>query len=221
MRGTHTDSHDSISIQNLGLSELPAIVRVHLTAFPESVLAKLGSETVRRYYEWQLTGPHDAVALGAFVNTELVGFCFGGIFRGAMAGFLRKNRGYLAFCVLMRPWLVANPGFRKYLMSRAHVLKPLVRFTRSDLSVTHPKAQTVDSFAILSIAMHPRHQGKGIGKCLMQEAESIAHKRGFLQMHLTVQPDNYPAIHFYERCDWERFSKDGVWSGHMRKTLMP
>jgi len=49
---------------------------VWLSRIARSVM--LGTEAVRRYYEWQLVGPHEVTAISAYINTELVGFCFGG-----------------------------------------------------------------------------------------------------------------------------------------------
>src|SRR6267378_4194115 len=112
-----------VLIRTLEGKDLPGVSMVHMLAFPESALTMLGTEAVRRYYEWQLVGPHDVAALGAFVNAELVGFCFGGIFRGAMSGFVRKNRKFLIGHVLAQPWLIRNPIFRDRLATGARVLK--------------------------------------------------------------------------------------------------
>lgn len=55
-----------IRLQNIKLEDLSSVARIHLIAFPDSVLTWLGTETVRRYYKWQLMGSHDVVAIGAF-----------------------------------------------------------------------------------------------------------------------------------------------------------
>lgn len=34
------------------------VAGVHVAAFPSSALTRLGSEAVRRYYLWQIEGPH-------------------------------------------------------------------------------------------------------------------------------------------------------------------
>jgi hypothetical protein len=87
--------------------DLPAISAIHLAAFPKSALSRLGKGAVRRYYYWLLTGPHpDSFTIGAWQGEQLAGFCFGGKFRGALSGFLRKNRAYLAWRVLTHPWLI-------------------------------------------------------------------------------------------------------------------
>jgi len=81
-----------IVIRKIQENDLPHVAAVHLLAFPDSALSMLGTEAVRRYYEWQLVGPHEVTAISAYINTELVGFCFGGMFRGALSGFVRNNQ---------------------------------------------------------------------------------------------------------------------------------
>lgn len=59
-----------ISKQDVG-----AVARVHLAAFPRSALTRLSVEAVRRYYLWQLEGPHEHWFRGAWVTPRLVGPC--------------------------------------------------------------------------------------------------------------------------------------------------
>jgi ribosomal protein S18 acetylase RimI-like enzyme len=206
----------SIEIRDLDQQDLPAIARIHALAFHDSALTALGAGAVRHYYEWQLTGPHDVSALGAFSGNEMAGFCFGGVFRGAMSGFLRKNRIYLAWLVLTHPWLVANPLFRNRL---ANALKVLRRFSKpaqtNQLNQIHKKP----SFGILSIAVNPEFQGMGAGKVLMMESETIARRQGFDEMNLTVNPDNHQAVRFYDSLGWQKVTRGSAWSGEMVKTL--
>ena len=205
-----------VVIRELQVADLPQVAAVHLMAFPESALTMLGTEAVRRYYEWQLVGPHDVVALSALLDSELVGFCFGGIFRGAMSGFVRKNRGFLIGHVLAHPYLVRNPIFRDRLAAGARVLKS---HGKTQAPSPRPPSQSLNYFGILAIAVHPGRQGLGIGKLLMAEAEDAARRQGFQEMGLTVNPGNHQAVEFYERLNWIRFSKDSAWTGHMKKSL--
>jgi ribosomal protein S18 acetylase RimI-like enzyme len=185
-------------------------------AFPESALTMLGSEAVRRYYEWQLLGPHEISALCAYVNSELVGFCFGGIFRGAMSGFVRKNRTFLIAQVIAHPWLVTNPMFRDRLTLGTRVLRSYTRPRATEPSSARP---TLNHFGILAIAVHPQRQGLGIGKLLMKATEDVARQRGFQEINLSVNPRNHQAVEFYERLNWKRLSKENVWKGQMKKSL--
>src|SRR5688572_23507902 len=111
-----------VTLRRLGSADLPRVAIVHHLAFPDSALAKLGSEAICRYYEWQLHGPHEVVASGAFMNGECVGFCFSGVFRGATSGFLKRNRTYLVKRVVTHPWLLTNELVRSRLLTSIRIL---------------------------------------------------------------------------------------------------
>lgn len=213
-----------VCLRELTSNALKEVTRVHLASFPDSALTKLGFEPVRRYYEWQLLGPHDVTALGAFVEESLAGFCFGGIFRGATSGFLNKNRTYLAYRLLTHPWLIANPIVHDRMTTSIRLLRRFAK-TKHATPVTEkakPQTETMPRtkpFGILSIAVHPEHQGLGIGKLLMMQSEIIARQLGFDEMDLTVHTDNEQAIDFYERLGWEKTTQEGVWKGAMKKHL--
>ena len=76
-----------MNIRLLSNDDLKNVAILHRLAFPSSALTKLGIETVQRYYKYQLEGPHDACCCGVFIDYQLVGFCFAGVFRGAETGF--------------------------------------------------------------------------------------------------------------------------------------
>ena len=202
-------------------ADLPAVAWVHLASFPESALTKLGRGAVERYYRWQLLGPHECTALGVWTDNKLVGFCFGGVFRGALGGFVQENRFYLAGQTLCRPWLLSNPIFRDRLQSGWASLRRIMRRKRSVSPITKQNAsiKKIQCFGILSIAVHPGHAGSGLGRWLMQEAERVAREKGFEAMDLSVHPDNVVAVQFYERLKWEKVFQKGSWQGVMKKAL--
>lgn len=94
-----------MDITNVSAENLSEIARVHLAAFPDSAITLLGEEAARRYYHWLLAGPHDCLAVCAVDGQDLSGFLFGGTFRGAMTGFLKKT-GAISFfgCFPARGW---------------------------------------------------------------------------------------------------------------------
>lgn len=201
----------------LAIDDLHAVATVHARAFPHSALTLLGSEAVRRYYEWQLTGPHRSVALGVWNRGILAGFCFGGIFNGALSGFMRKNRFYIARCISMRPWVLLDPMFRSRLLPGLHSLG----FPRKRVIITDSYRDTLEqqSFGILAIGVEPTLQRSGVGKALLAASEQTALSYGFNKMHLTVQIANTSAIKFYESMGWKRVSGTEMWSGRMEKVL--
>lgn len=206
----------SISKRDLRNTDLGAVAHIHVRAFPSSAMTKLGTEIVRLYYDWQLNGPHDAYAFGAFENGRCIGFCFGGEFVGATTGFLRKYKGRLIKRVLLRPWLVANSLFRNRLVSGVRLLSK--RKSRSALA-NKAGLKDMKSFGILAIAVDPSYHGRGVGSLLMAEAESIARRRSYKRMHLTVSTKNNQAIRFYKGLGWVAVESGKEWTGGMYKLL--
>ncbi len=99
------------------------MAKIHVMAFPKSALTKMGLGSVQRYYRWQLLGPHDCLSTVAVKDEKIIGFCFSGVFKSALGGFLQKNRNYLLQQVIMRPWLLFNELFRERILVALKSLK--------------------------------------------------------------------------------------------------
>lgn len=208
-------------MRDLSVENLPAVASIHTAAFPDSALTKLGREAVRRYYEWQIVGPHDGVNIGAFSDDAMLGFCFGGIRRGALGGFLEKNRRFLIIRVATRPWLLFNPLFRERAQFAIQRLFGKLRPSKPPVAASSQPVvpQSIPAFGILSIAVDPRYQGSGAAQLLMEYSEQEALRRGFFRMHLTVHPSNTRAVRFYEKMGWQRDEHSEVWDGSMSKMI--
>lgn len=205
-------------IRPLTTADLPVLVTIHQTAFPDSAITRLGQEAIKRYYHWLLSGPHpEAFRIGLFDDNQLLGFCFGGRFNSATGGFLQRNRFFIVWRVITHPWLIFNPLFRERLQAGIKLLRFLSLRVSSSVILWSELAQP--AFGILAIATHPDWQGKGVGKQLMSVAETEAHQRRCRQMRLTVHPGNEKAVRFYERLGWQKETKDGKWGGIMYKKL--
>jgi len=215
---TRTDPE--LSIRPLSTADIGEIVNIHCAAFPRAALTNLGTEAVTRYYLWQLEGPHDETcAFGVWRAGRLEGFCFGGIHPTAISGFLDKNKTFLAWHIATRPWLIANPLFRDKINNGLKIWKRMLRRAPASQAHSHPEVKR--PFDILSIAVHPRAQGLGLGQRMMEEAETVARRTGFHVMSLFVQPDNQQAIRFYLAAGWEKRTSQGNWRGVMEKWLVP
>ncbi len=184
-----------VSLQVINIDNCAAVAQIHIRAFPESSLTKLGIEAVRRYYVSQMGGANDCLAIGAFQKNSMIGFIYAGIFHGVLTGFVKSNRWFLVSRVLTQPWLVLNPMFRDA------IKLALRKFTQKKHLSDKTNIKKQD-FVVLSIAVDPRVQQKGIGQLLMDYAENEATKRGFKKMVLTVNPLNTKAIQFYEKNKW-------------------
>ncbi len=204
-----------VEIRTLTAEDLARVVAIHVAAFPTSVLTRLGREAVRRYYEWQLLGPHDVYAIGAFSEEAMVGYCFAGIFRGAISGYVRKNRVFLLGRLIARPWVLLSADVR----SRVPLGVGALRMRRRRSGEQNVKRPRSPSYGILAIAVDPAQGRTGVGRRLMTAVEERARSGGFEQLHLTVAVQNSTAIRFYEKLGWVREEAEAGWQGRMRKAL--
>ncbi|MFZ5984787.1 MAG: GNAT family N-acetyltransferase [Acidobacteriota bacterium] len=204
----------NVEISTISASDCSRVAALHRAVFPRSALTRLGLEAVRRYYLWQLEGPHDHWFRGAWKEGQLAGFCVSGISRGALGGFLARNRGFLAWRLAIRPWLWADPPVLDRVKTAGRALG-ILRKPDARPGVSFP----VPTWGILSIAVATQSQGSGIAKLLMDDAEQEACRRGFCHMHLSVDVHNARAIRFYEKEGWQKVFLDGAWAGTMTKLL--
>jgi ribosomal protein S18 acetylase RimI-like enzyme len=207
---------ENVKIAYISEINLERLALIHLKAFKESALTELGKGAIERYYKWQLHGPHEAVALGAYQNDKLIGFCFAGCYHGSLSGFLSKNKIYLLGRLFIKPWLLGNELIRKRISQSFSIL---IRKKRKRKSIVSKDIQQTKSFGILALAVDPSTQKAGIGKSLMTRVERIAIERGFDQMHLTVRTNNEQAIGFYEHLGWIKCLM-ASWDGRMIKNLV-
>jgi len=205
-----------VTYRDLDLADLPAISSIHVAAFRDNVIAMLGEKVARQYYRWQLVGPHDVTAVGAFSKTKMLGYCFGGTFRGSLSGFIRKHWRRLAIHISMRPWLVTNSLFRKRIALGAQLVR---RHGKRKAAAPDSKNSLASSFGILAIAVNPDSRGCGIGGSLLRLITAHAHQRGFQRMHLTVHPENSEVVEIYEHLGWKKVLNEGEWGGSMHRAI--
>lgn len=193
-------------------ADLEQVAHLHVQAFPDSVLGQLGVEAVRRNYLWQLTGPHDLTAVVAVDGDAIVGFLFGGVFRGSTIGFVKSQRWFLARQVARHPGIL----LRGVGWSRLGLAAKLLARRAPAGQAEDPDGVPRRSFGVLAIAVDPASQGRGVGRALMAEVCDRAGAQGFEAMHLTVHPGNTTARAFYRSLGWTDMAEpDGSWTGRM------
>lgn len=209
-----------VSVRDLQIFDLEAVAQIHRRAFSDGAMTRLGDGIIRRYYDWLCNPVHDADRRVAMCDDQVVGFCFAGIFQGAMSGFLRRNWWALLRAVASRPSLLAEARFRRRAFTGGRLLWRMAR--RRPARNNHPaslRASGDRSFGILVIATDPLRQQSGVGRALMAAAESEARRRACDVMRLSVHPENERAVRFYERLGWCRVPRQGAWHGEMERQL--
>lgn len=206
-----------IEIRGAVVGDLARIAELHIEAFPDSVLAELGTEAVRRNYLWQMEGPHDLTAIVAVDDSGILGFLFGGVFRGSTIGFVKKERWFLAREVVRHPRILSRGiGWNRLLLAG----RLLARRGGNTPQPEDPDAVPRRSMGVLAIAVDPRAQGRRVGRTLMEAATTSAAVQGFEAMHLTVHPSNEQALGFYRSLGWTELAEpDGTWVGRMTFAL--
>jgi GNAT superfamily N-acetyltransferase len=125
--------------------------------------------------------------------------------------------------VLKRPWLFANPIVRGQaklaLNTLSRILGKEKKNKNTPASDSAKDKIKYSSLGILSIAVDPAFQRRSVGELLMQRAEELAWENGYEQLHLSVHPDNLPAVKFYEKLGWEKLVGESDWTGKMFKSL--
>jgi ribosomal protein S18 acetylase RimI-like enzyme len=82
--------------------------------------------------------------------------------------------------------------------------------------------RTDDGFAIDNVAVHPSHQGKGIGRALLEFAETEARRAGFDSIYLYTHEQMTENQALYARrgyVEYERRKENGFARVFMRKPL--
>lgn len=214
------------SMREVTEQDLPAVVTVHKAAFPDSLLSRLGSKVVSRYYAWQLSEANEAVGVAVVTDDELLGFALGGIFRDSLNGFFKSNRRLIAGALLRRPWLVADP----LLWNRWEMLVASLRRARRRANQAAPagpssepsKPRARKRYVVLSIGTHPRHRRKGVAATLLAFHESRARRLGHDTIFLSVRADNEGALSLYRSRGWIIYQElEKPPTSKMKKELHP
>ncbi|WP_422447054.1 GNAT family N-acetyltransferase [Thermoanaerobacterium sp. DL9XJH110] len=130
---------------------------------------------------------------------------FGKGFMVAVAG--DEVCGYIVMADdIKRLWLRAVfSGFIVKMAARAafgaYGLNPatIFRVIRNKLFYMKFEMSTLPCAQLLSIAVQPEHQGRGIGRKLLEAGINYMESLGIKKIKLEVRPDNTPAVNMYEK----------------------
>ena len=205
----------SFIVKSIDVKEIDAMASVHVDAFSENLMTKLGSIVVKRYYLWQFTDIEKynkkIHSIGVFDNNELVAFTIFGIPRNAKIGFLRKNFLILSFMAIINFHKYSFSDFKDVLKNISYLTRKILFFFKKQ---KEPNISTKkDSYGILVTACKRDYEGRGFGTLLMRNAEKIV-KEHSTSLSLSVRESNTNAWKIYEVLGYEKVKDvNGNWIG--------
>jgi ribosomal protein S18 acetylase RimI-like enzyme len=169
-------------------TDLAAVAEVHVAAFPESFLTRLGHTFLRWYY---------AEVLRASTGILLVDV-EEGVVTGFVAGFTGPSSFYRA--IATRAWRVA-PTLASALARQPDVaLRAMANVVRISRLAGGDQTRGTATSELASIAVRPSHAGRGIGSHLVAAFATTASGAGSTAMELTTDAvANERTLDFYWR----------------------
>jgi ribosomal protein S18 acetylase RimI-like enzyme len=168
--------------------DLNDIVTVHLKAFRDFLMTRLGRRFLRAYYTVALSYP-DVIALVSSDNSGVVnGFAIGYCNPSAFYTFFDERKREIVFPVLLS--LLRNP----FLLPRVIASKRKADSSAGDAEYGEGNVE------LASIAVLPESGGKGIGRQLLRSFIRTSADRKASAVYLTTDEENNDAtISFYEK----------------------
>ena len=212
------DKKYQIISRNLTKQDLDQVAKIHQQAFPDSLLTAFGFDAIKKYYHWQMTPPNNCYSVGVFQDNELLGFSFSGVLNNAELFFIKEYFPYFFRHVFKHPKLL----FDKRIFNQ---LKKSMGYVKEYISKKQPLKADDErlkekSFGILSTAVAPDHQGRGIGKLLTENIEIYARDNDYPSIKMSVHNDNEASIKLHEKLGYKKVaSENGNWHGVMVKEL--
>lgn len=184
-------SHDDVVCRAAEAGDLPGVAEVFTAAFPESVRHVSGNAP-------EIGVLADLFALarcaepGSLLVAEADGRIAGYVLAPAHMSLLQRAAfRHGSWLRLVGHWLAGRYGPRWRVVRRTLAGKlAFLRFSRRFASC---------EARILSIAVHPDFQGRGLGRKLLEAGLGYLRAEGAPCVRLEVRPDNDPARHLYEQ----------------------
>lgn len=171
-------------VRPISENELEIVVKIHLLAFNNFFLSKMGSSFLFTYYRAFLRN-RNSVFLGCYQDNKLLGFCAASTLSKGF-NFLLIKQNLFAFTI---------QGI-KVLFSKPTALVHLYRNFSKNGSVQFDNQNYAELY---SIGVSPEFQGKGVGRILFNNLESSLQRKACEHLSLTTdQLNNDKTLSFYK-----------------------
>lgn len=164
-------------------SDLKHIVEIHLRSFPNFFLTFLGPAFLTLLYK-SIQSDSEGICLVALENGEIKGF---------VAGASRQS-GFYDRLIKNKKWAFARASFGALARNPAIALRLL-----RALKLPQESESACAQASLMSIAVRPDTQGRGLGKRLVQAFGQELLGRGIFTFSLTTDKDNNEATNSFYR----------------------
>ncbi len=176
-----------MTIRIANTRDVGSIVQIHESAFKDFFLTSLGTDFLELYYKAFIDSDETITLCAIEDEGKLVGFSASSILcKGFNYRLLKKN--LFSFGVLSLKLLLTKPKA---------LLRLLKNMTKKDDQNTIPDDE--DYAELYSIGVDSSQQGKGIGRKLIVQTESLLKEKGVKRLSLTTDYyNNHNALAFYK-----------------------
>jgi ribosomal protein S18 acetylase RimI-like enzyme len=180
---------DGFEIVDGRANHVDQLVSIHLLAFPDFFLSKLGAFFLRVYYK-SIVQSNDGISLVLIDKSgNVIGFCVGTQQSLGFHSRLIKNN-LLKFIIAGLVIVAVNPGGIQRLIKNLN-----------------KKSTSLDNgmySEVLSIAVNPDYKAMGFGKLLLTSFEEMALSKGCSEVSLTTDYyENSRILDFYFKCGYK------------------
>ncbi|MEW5804097.1 MAG: GNAT family N-acetyltransferase [bacterium] len=174
----------SEAIKSVLLNDLPQVVDIHIKSFPNFFLTFLGKDFLLLLYKGICNEP-DGIILGAFLDDQIEGFIAG----------VTNQCGFYKRLIKRQKWAFAFASL-KALLRCPRIAPRLLRALRKPSEAQQASAEA----CLMSIAVRPEYEGKGIGRQLVEAFNQELINRGISSVCLTTDKNHNDRVNqFYQK----------------------
>ena len=183
-----------MQIKNIEIKDIPVIASSYKKTFSREHFSVNFSEKLLEKYFITLVNNFNYNRILINNEKKLVGYLIGGKFPSfAVKQFIKKNLKEIIVVFIKNPRFIVE----KFFEIINNIFNP-------------NKEADLDENTLCLIATDREEQGKGFGKLLIEDFESLLKKNNYSSYYLAVRRTNIQAISFYEKSHFSRIKETGT-----------
>jgi ribosomal protein S18 acetylase RimI-like enzyme len=197
---------DLCQVHKMRSEDVAGAASLHRLVFPDYFLTHMGQRFMERFYS-EFVDQNGNYGFVAVCGEELVGAVIGTLdYQKCFNRFYRRHFPSLVLLLVGR--VIVDPYIRHNVVSRlSHIrlaFDSLAARRQRPLPINDAREANPARANLLSIGVHPDQRGSGLAEQLVDSYCDELWHDGIESVGLSVRPDNWRAIAFYEKTGWQR-----------------